>query len=40
LFEALMAAQYQKARYDLAAVESQISLLVGKELAGRLNPHP
>jgi len=40
LFEALMNAQYQKARYDLAAIESQISVVVGKEISGRLNPHP
>jgi outer membrane protein TolC len=40
LFEALMIAQYEKARYDLIAIESQVSLLVGKEIAGRLNPKP
>ena len=40
LFEALMIAQYDKARYDLVAIESQISLVVGKEIAGRLNPKP
>ena len=40
LFEALMTAQYQKARYDLVAIESQVSLLVGKEIAGRLSPKP
>jgi outer membrane protein TolC len=40
LFEALMTAQYLKARYDLAAIQSQISLVVGKEIAGRVNPRP
>jgi outer membrane protein TolC len=40
LFEALLIAQYDKARYDLVAIESQVSLLVGKEIAGRLNPGP
>jgi outer membrane protein TolC len=40
LFEALMTAQYDKARYDLVAVESQISVVVGKEIAGRLNLNP
>jgi len=40
LFEALMTAQYDKARYDLVAIESQISLAVGKEIAGRFNPQP
>ena len=40
LFEALMTAQYLKARYDLVAIESEISLLVGKEVAGRVNAKP
>ncbi|MEO8592053.1 MAG: TolC family protein [Candidatus Solibacter sp.] len=40
LFESLMTAQYLKARYDQVAVESQISLLIGKEVAGMLNPKP
>jgi outer membrane protein TolC len=40
LFEALMIAQYDKARYDLVAIESQISVAVGKDIAGRLNPKP
>jgi outer membrane protein len=40
LFEALMTAQYDKARYDLVSIESQISVVVGKEIAGRLNPQP
>jgi outer membrane protein TolC len=40
LFEALMIAQYDKARYDLVSIQSQISVVVGKEIAGRLNPQP
>jgi outer membrane protein TolC len=40
LFEALMTAQYLKARYDHVSIESQISLLVGQEIAGRLKPKP
>jgi outer membrane protein TolC len=40
LLEALMTAQYEKARYDLMAIESQVSVVVGKELAGRLSPKP
>jgi outer membrane protein len=40
LFEALMTAQYLKARYDLIAMESQISLVVGKEIAAMVNPKP
>lgn len=40
LFEALLTAQYYKARYDLVAIESQISLVVGKEISGRVNPNP
>jgi outer membrane protein TolC len=40
LFEALTTAQYDKARYDLVAVQSQISLVVGKEVAGKLNSKP
>jgi hypothetical protein len=40
LFEALMTAQYLKTRYDHVAIESQISLLVGKEVPGRLASHP
>ena len=40
LFEALMTAQYLKARYDHVSIESQISLVVGKEIAGRVNPIP
>ena len=40
LFEALMSAQYYKARYDLVAIESQISVLVGKEIAGRITSKP
>jgi len=40
LFEALMTAQYLKARYDHVAIESQISLVVGKEIAGKVNSKP
>lgn len=40
LFEALMTAQYLKARYDLVAIESQISLVVGKEIAARVSSKP
>jgi outer membrane protein len=40
LFESLMTAQYLKARYDHVAIESQISLVVGKEIAERLNAKP
>jgi outer membrane protein TolC len=40
LFEALMTAQYLKARYDLVAIESQISLVVGKEIAAKVNSKP
>jgi outer membrane protein TolC len=40
LFESLLTAQYYKARYDLVALESQISLVVGKEIAGRLSAKP
>jgi outer membrane protein TolC len=40
LFEALMTAQYLKARYDLVAIESQISLVVGKEIVGKLGATP
>lgn len=40
LFEALMTAQYDKARYDLVAIDSQISLVVGKEIAGSLTSKP
>jgi hypothetical protein len=32
-----MTAQYLKARYDSVAIESQLSLLVGREVAARLN---
>ena len=38
LFEALMRAQYLKARYDLVAIESQISLVVGRQVAGDVAP--
>ena len=40
LFESLMTAQYLKARYDQVAIESQLSLLVGKEIAARVNLKP
>ena len=40
LFEALMTAQYLKARYDQLAIGSQLSLIVGKEIAGRVNSKP
>lgn len=40
LFESLLTAQCLKARYDLVAIESQISLIVGKEISGRLNSQP
>ncbi len=40
LFESLMSAQYLKARYDLVAIESQISLVIGKEVAGRVTSKP
>jgi outer membrane protein TolC len=38
LVEALMSAQHFKARYDYAAIMSQLSLAVGKELGERLAP--
>jgi hypothetical protein len=38
LFEAMMAAQHWKTRYELIAIESQVSVVVGKEIASRLNP--
>lgn len=40
LFESLLTAQFYKARYDLVALESQISLVVGKEIAGRVTSKP
>ncbi len=40
LFEALMTAQFLKTRYDHVAIESQISLVVGREIAGRMNSKP
>ena len=40
LFEALMTAQHLKTRYDYVALESQLSLVVGKEIAGRVNSKP
>ncbi|HUA62228.1 MAG TPA: TolC family protein [Verrucomicrobiae bacterium] len=38
LFEALMTAQYEKSRYDMLEIESRISTVVGKEVAGKLDP--
>jgi len=38
LMEALMSAQHFKARYDYAAILSQLSLAVGKEIGERLAP--
>jgi len=40
LFEAMMTAQHLKARYDHVAIESQISLVVGKEMVARLGSQP
>lgn len=40
LMEALMSAQHFKARYDYAAILSQLSLAVGKEIGERLAPTP
>lgn len=40
LFEALMTAQHYKARYDQMVIGSQISLVVGREVAGRLSGKP
>ena len=40
LMEALMSAQHFKARYDYAAILSQLNLAVGKEIGGRLAPAP
>lgn len=40
LFEALITAQYLKARYDHVAIESKISLLLGQEIAAKVNPKP
>jgi outer membrane protein TolC len=40
LFEALMTAQCYKARYDLIAIQSQLSMTVGKEVAGMVTPRP
>jgi outer membrane protein TolC len=38
LMEALMSAQHFKARYDYAAILSELSLAVGQEVGGRLAP--
>ncbi|MDA1316208.1 MAG: TolC family protein [Acidobacteria bacterium] len=40
LFEALMTAQHLKTRYDYLAIESQVSVVVGKEIAAQLSPGP
>jgi len=40
LFESLMTAQFLKARYDHVALQSQISLVVGKEIVARVNAKP
>jgi outer membrane protein len=40
LFEAFMTAQFLKARFDDIAIQSQISLVVGKEIAHRVNAIP
>jgi outer membrane protein TolC len=40
LLEALMTAQSLKSRYDYVAIESQLSLVVGKEIAERVNATP
>jgi len=40
LFESLMTAQHLKARYDRLAVESQVSLVVGKEMETRMGGKP
>jgi len=40
LMEALMSAQHLKARYDYAAIRSQLSLTVGKEIGDRLASAP
>jgi hypothetical protein len=37
LMEALMSAQHYKTRYDNLALQSQISLLVGREVLKKLN---
>jgi hypothetical protein len=38
LMEALMSAEHFKARYDYAAILSQLSLVVGKDIGERLAP--
>ena len=40
LFEAFMSAQHLKTRYDYLAVETQISLTVGREIQTRLSSKP
>lgn len=40
LFEALMSAQYLKTRYDQLAIESELSVVVGKEVVARIAGQP
>lgn len=40
LFESLTAAQYLKARYDCVAIESQMGVIIGKEVARHLGLRP
>jgi outer membrane protein TolC len=40
MVEALMSAQYYKARYDHLTLESQIDTIVGKEIAGQIRSAP
>ncbi|MBN9658491.1 MAG: TolC family protein [Acidobacteria bacterium] len=40
LFEALMCAQFYKTRYDQVAIESQLSLVIGKEVRERITSRP
>jgi outer membrane protein len=40
LFEAMMTAQHLKTRYDHIAIESQLAVVVGKEIVSRLTSKP
>ncbi len=40
LFEALMSAQFYKTRYDHVALESQLSLVIGREVRERITSKP
>ncbi|QOY91936.1 TolC family protein [Paludibaculum fermentans] len=40
LFEALMSAQFYKTRYDHVAIESQLSVVIGKEVRERITSKP